>query len=377
MAKRIMAKRNLKRNLLDSLGDMKRAENYSKTLIEIGYDRYCGHHKIIRYTADGFPVYTASQPPLYSPAYANSQVNLMFRSIQNRLLPSLSSIALTDVCNARCEHCSFFNSINDPSKNPLSLDELKDFIRQSQDLGVSTINILGGEPLMHPEWREVVATIDKRRSYVFMFTNGWFLAESAADLAAAGAGGVYVSIDASDAETHDHKRGTEGLFDKALEGIAAAKKVDLTVGISCCIDQEGFEGGELDRIIELGRRQGVHEVLIFDAMPVGRFCNRDDLWGSQTWIDQMIEHVRTYNEDENYPGVLVYAYMSSYMSMGCPGGTSYLYVSPYGEICPCDFHHHKFGNIREEKLNVIWDRMNQELAPHGSNWNGCWAKHKE
>ncbi|MDR1539372.1 MAG: radical SAM protein [Clostridiales bacterium] len=360
---------------------LKVLENYTKSLTELGMQRYLGHHKVIRFTSEGYPVYSISLPPLLSPAYANSEINSKYRVIQNRPLPNLASIALTDVCNAKCEHCSFFNSLDDKTKEPLSVEEMKDLLRQSQDLGVSVIDFVGGEPLMHPHWREIFESIDKRKSHVFIFTNGWFLAGAAADLRASGVGAVYVSLDASTAELHDRKRGLPGLFDKAMEGIAAAKKADLTVGISCCIDEEGFSSGELDNIIELGRKHGVHEVLVFDAMPVGRFQKRDDLasekWSQTTWLDQMMEHVRKYNKDENYPGIYIYAYTTSYLSNGCTGGTGYFYVSPYGEVCPCDFHHIKYGDVREEKLYMIWDKMTRQLGRNGSNWTGCWAKQKK
>jgi len=206
-----------------------------------------------------------------------------------------------------------------------------------------------------------------------VFTNGWFLAESAADVKAVGIGGVYVSIDSSQSKIHDQKRGIAGLFAKAMDGIAAAKKADLTVGISSCIDEQAFESGELDNIIELAKRQGVHEVLVFDAKPVGRFCDRNDLKGS-LWTEKMFEHIKKYNDDEKYPGILLYARATSHTGLGCPGGTCYFYMTPYGDICPCDFHSHKFGNVREEKLPLIWDKMVQQLGMHGSNWHGCWAK---
>ena len=353
--------------------NLKQMANYTNERIDLSFERYIGHRKVIRYAA-GLPVYTLSLPPVYSSAFANFLANLSYKETQGKPAPFLVSVAITDICNAKCEHCSFFTSLDDPDKQPLSAEELMDFIHQAQDLGACVFDFVGGETLMHPRWREIFQSVDKRRSHVFLFTNGWFLAEAAAGLHAAGVGGVYVSLDACEAEAHDRKRGLPGLFAKAMEGIEAAKKADLTVSISCCIDEEDFERGELDRIIELGRRQGVHEVLVFDAVPVGRFSARDDLRGNKTWQEQMIEHVKVYNQNDSYPGVLIYAYTTSHMSLGCPGGTCYLYMTPYGEICPCDFHHRKFGNIREEPLAVIWDRMSQRLGCRGSSLAGCRAK---
>jgi MoaA/NifB/PqqE/SkfB family radical SAM enzyme len=356
--------------------------SYSKALVELGMERYCNHSKVIRY-ADGLPVFTCTLPPLYSAPYANSQVNNMFSVMQNRPLPNLVSIALTDKCNARCEHCSFYTDLDEPGRATLTLEELKDVVRQSQELGASVIDFVGGEPLMYPHWRELLESVDKRKTHLLMFTNGWFLKDAAADLKKAGLGAIFVSIDGSTAESHDKKRGLPGLFDKAMEGVAAAKAADLTVGFSCCVDEQGFKDGELDNIIELAKRQGVHEVLVFDAMPVGRLSERDDLdglvgatAGATSWIDRMIDHVKKYNDDKSYPGVLIYAYMTSFKALGCMGGACYYYVSPYGDVCPCDFHHHKFGNVKEERVYQIWDKMISKMGCNGCNWTGCWTKHK-
>jgi len=348
---------------------------YMKASTDYGIDRFCGHHKIIRY-ADGLPVYSIMLPPLCSEAYAQYEVTSRVSNRQNRPLPFLVSIALTDKCNIRCEHCSFFNSIDDPTKELMSVDEIKNVIVQAQNLGVSVVNFVGGEPLLHPQWREIFTFVNKRRSHVFLFTNGWLLADAAKDIKAAGVGGVYASIDSSNPEIHDKKRHKQGLFKKALEGIEAALKAGLTVGMSCCIDKSEFEAGELDKVIELGRQIGVHEVLVFDATPVGMLAGREDLYGNQAWLEQLIEHVKPYNENEKYPGILLYPFLSSYLGMGCAGGTIYFYVTPYGDIVPCDFYHKIFGSVREEKLAIIWDKMSQQLGAHGSCLTGCRAKFK-
>lgn len=345
---------------------------YSNTLIEMIYERHLNHHKVIHYR-NGFPVYSNLLPALYSKPCASIINNLIFRVIQNRPLPSLMSIALTDICNAKCEHCSFFTSV-DKKQKIMTKNEIQNLIKQAQDLGVAIINFVGGEPLMHPQIFEIIKMVDKRKSTINLFTNGWFLKEKAVLLKKSGLDSLYVSLDASDAKTHDKKRGLLGLFNRATDGIKSAKKAGLTVGISCCIDKNTFENGEFDKLIELSRQYKVNEVLVFDTLPVGRSCQRTDLSGHQKWIEKMIEHVGKYNQDKNYPGVLVYAYFASHMAAGCSGGTSYFYVSPYGEICPCDFYHHKFGNIKNEKLITIWGRMNNQLASNGAKWGGCRVK---
>jgi radical SAM protein with 4Fe4S-binding SPASM domain len=346
---------------------------YSDEFLKGVYSIYLNHNKVIHFK-DGYPVYSLSTPPLFSKPSANFFARILYRVLQNKPMPNLLSFAVNDVCNANCQHCSFFTSVDDKTKKVLTLDEIRKLMKDAQDLGVSVVNLVGGEPLMRPDLCEVIKTIDKDLSTAILFTNGWLLADRAKEIAKAGLDGVYISIDSANPEIHNKKRGTEGLFAKAIEGILIAKKVGLTVGISCCMDENDFRGGELDRIIALAKSKGVHEVLVFDALPVGRYGSREDLIGHKKWVNEMIEHVKKYNIDESYPGVIIYAYSTSHMAVGCSCGSNYLYITPYGEICPCDFYHRRFGSIREEPLYKIWERMSSSEGFGRSKWGGCRVK---
>lgn len=101
---------------------------------------------------------------------------------------------------------------------------------------------------------------------------------------------------------------------------------------------------------------------------------RDDLVDNNGWIEDMIEDSKKYNDDSSYPGVLLWAYATSHRSAGCACGTSYFYVSPYGDIMPCDFNHAKFGNLREKTLYEIWDNMSNMDDFRSSKWGGCKVK---
>ena len=91
----------------------------------------------------------------------------------------------------------------------------------------------------------------------------------------------------------------------------------------------------------------------------------------------MIKFTAKYKRDSSYPGVLVYAYATSFRSTGCSGGTSYFYVSPYGDIYPCDFHHQNFGNILEQPLYMIWDKLSSDPRFQQASWRGCKLKDSE
>lgn len=337
------------------------------------YKIYLNHNKIIHYR-DGYPVYSLSTPALFSKPAANFFARILYRVIQNRSMPNLMSFALTDKCNAQCAHCSFFDKDSKRKGSVMTLNNCKKIIADAQEMGVSIINLLGGEPLMRTDITDIIRSVNKDLSTVILFTNGWYLHEKANDLREAGLDGVYVSIDSSDAVEHDKIRNKSGMFEKAMLGLTSAKKYGLSVGISCCITKEDYENGKLEKIIEFGKEIGIHEILVFDAIPTGKLKNCSKLINDNQWISEMIKFTEKYNEDISYPGILVYAYATSHRSTGCSGGTSYFYASPFGDISPCDFNHAVFGNALERPLYEIWDEMSSKDIYKQATWGGCKMK---
>ena len=354
-----------------------RSLNYGVDLVDILYRIYLNHNKIIHFR-DGYPVYSLMTPALSSKPAANFLSRALYRTIQNRNLPNLMSFAVNDVCNAACEHCSFFTAVEERGRDILTLEQAAKLIADAQDLGVSVINFVGGEPLMRDDLPQIVEAVDKDRTTTLLFTNGWALEERAKELRQAGLDSIFVSIDFADPDRHDEFRHTPGLFERALRGIRRARKLGFSTGFSVTMTPEAWQKGELARIVELAKDVGVHEVFVFDAMPTGRYKERTDLVdNSDDWLEEMIRSAVRYNRDHRYPGVTFLAYMTSYRSVGCSCGTSFFYLSPYGDVMSCDFNHAKFGNALEEPLWRIWERLSTLPEFCQAKWGGCKIKDSE
>jgi len=353
-----------------------KALDYSQDFVKRLYKIYLNHNKIIHFR-NGYPVYSLSTPALFSKPASNFIARALYRTIQNKNLPNLMSFAVNDICNAACEHCSFFTAVEEKDRNILTLAQAKKLIKDAQDLGVSVINFVGGEPLLRKDLSEIIKAVDKDLSTTIMFTNGWHLEQRAAELKKAGLDSIYISIDAATPEKHDQFRQQPGLFNRAIRGIEKAKKLGFSTGIATTITPEAYHDGELDRIVKLGKKIGIHEVLVFDALPTGRYKERQDLVDNNDWIEEMIQSAKKYNQNPSYPGVVFFGYFTSHRSVGCSCGTSYFYVSPYGDIMSCDFNHAKFGNILEAPLWKIWERLTTLPEFCQAKWGGCKIKDSE
>ena len=244
---------------------------YTSDYLDRSYQIFLNHNKVIHFR-DGHPVYSLSTPALYSKPAANFFAQQFYKIIRNKSTPNLMSFAVTDVCNATCGHCSFYDydDIGGSKKAVLTLPQAQKALKDAQALGVSVINFTGGEPLLREDFPEIVRSVDKDLSTTILFTHGGFLAERVGDLKKAGLDSIYISLDFADPEKHDAHRGINGLFHRAVQGITKARAAGFSTGISCCLTPESFRDGEFQRMVELGKAIGVHEVLFLDAMPTGR-----------------------------------------------------------------------------------------------------------
>jgi len=131
----------------------------------------------------------------------------------------------------------------------------------------------------------------------------------------------------------------------------------ILVGLSTYVTSERLAAGKVEKALELARREGFNEVTIFDCMPSGNYLKRRDMLLSADEKRQIVDLARRYHNDSHSMGVIAQAIVNSPLGVGCYGAASELYMTPYGDINPCDFNPVAFGNVLEEPLEKIWTRM--------------------
>ena len=119
--------------------------------------------------------------------------------------------------------------------------------------------IFGGEPLLYPQFKELIREAKKRRLWVHLVTNGTLLLDLADFLVEQGVEGVAISIDGPPA-IHDRIRGMKGAFNLAYEGAKALiaarrrrKKFGPMLGFTFTITKHNYEGmpGAMEYAISL------------------------------------------------------------------------------------------------------------------------------
>jgi MoaA/NifB/PqqE/SkfB family radical SAM enzyme len=276
--------------------------------------------------------------------------------------PHVATVAITYACQCDCAHCSAAQLRKGGDNHALSFDELTDAIRQTVDLGTTSVILTGGEPLLHPRLYDVIRSIDVRKSLCTMFTNGEYLDKTrVARLKEAGLFGVFVSLDFATAERHDANRERPGLFDEAVQGLVNCRDAGIPTGISTYVTREKLADGEMDRLMELGRRLGVLEVFIFDVTPSGRLSECLDCLLNDSELAAVKRFRAHYHELPDYPRIIHQTMFSGMaypcVAEGCPAAMVQLHIRANGDVTPCDFTPTAFGNVRQQPLSDIWRSM--------------------
>jgi len=139
-------------------------------------------------------------------------------------------ISVTDRCNLRCTYCNPLGACDlIAHEEILTFEEIQRLVGLLAECGIRKVRLTGGEPLVRKGIAELVRRLAGISGIeeVTLTTNGVLLAPMAAELKAAGAARVNVSVDSMNRETYQQMTGSDALSD-SLAGIHKAIEVGLT-----------------------------------------------------------------------------------------------------------------------------------------------------
>jgi len=201
-------------------------------------------------------------------------------------------VSVTDRCNLRCVYCMPEAGLPwIPKPDVLSYEEVAEIVRAAARIGVRSIRLTGGEPLIRRNLDRLVAMIAAIPGIddIALSTNGLLLADQAPALAAAGLRRVNVSLDTLQDERFTAIARRPGLA-RTLAGIDAAIAAGLGPVKINCVLMRGTNDDEIEAFAELTRKRAVH-IRFIEVMPV---TENVDLQRN-TWIssDEVLERLGT------------------------------------------------------------------------------------
>ena len=145
-------------------------------------------------------------------------------------------------CNLACNGCGKIQHPTEILKQNLTPEQC---FAAVEECGAPVVSIPGGEPLLHPQIGEIVAGLVRRKKFVYLCTNGILLEKSLDKFQPSPYLTFSIHLDGLQ-EQHDRCVDRQGVFDKAISAIKAAKARGFRVTTNTTV----FEGADSQQMQE-------------------------------------------------------------------------------------------------------------------------------
>jgi cyclic pyranopterin phosphate synthase len=177
-------------------------------------------------------------------------------------------ISVTDRCNFRCQYCMPAEGLPWLDRSALlSYEEIERIVALLASMGVRSVRLTGGEPLVRKELWRLVERLSPLVDDLSLTTNGYLLARQVDDLVAAGLRRINVSLDSLAPDRFFQLTRRDSLA-QVLEGLEAAQRHPelrpIKVNVVALRD---FTEDEVVRFAEFARSEP-YEVRFIEFMPL-------------------------------------------------------------------------------------------------------------
>lgn len=277
-------------------------------------------------------------------------------------------LCITDRCHQHCPHC-YVNPRS--AMEELPTQTILDLLSECSELGATNFHVFGGEPFLRDDLPEIFSYAFDLNFTLSIATNGIRITQSDFEWLQRFNPFLGITLHGPQA-LHDTFTKMDGAYEKSLETLKAALKLDLNVGVITCITRVNFARyySWMQELADLG----VQTFFILYFSPLGRGLGRNDFQiSNEEWtaLAQSLRefHLNTTNRVSFYfePSILPRTNLlftrpatacSLYTKSNCV-------VDANGDIYPCILFLRNpafsLGNYTLNSLYEIWDRLTQQI----------------
>lgn len=315
-------------------------------------DQYRNQHSAVKYSFVDNKYFVNYNTPMWPSKAFDRYISHLFNRTISHKQTSLNTLvfAITKKCGFQCEHCCEWENLNKPEV--LTKEDLVLITHRFQQLGVSQVQLSGGEPLNR--FNDILFLLDNALpgTDFWLYTTGYQLTtEKAKLLKDHGLRGITLSLDNCDEELHDTFRGKKGSYQRALQAARYATREGLAVCFSLCATKQFISAENLIHYAEVAKKAGASFIQILEPKAVGHYAGHDVILNDhhQKILEQFSEKMNYEKAYSSYPIVTYHGYYSR--RIGCSGsGKDYLYVDTDGDIHNCPFCQRKLFSALDDSL---------------------------
>lgn len=267
------------------------------------------------------------------------------------MAPLLVQMELTEACNLKCRFC--YNSQKPRFNN--SAFRMMDILSEQ---GVMQLTLTGGEPLMHPQFFEILDYATKKFPNVMVLSNGALMNEdNVKRISSSGVMSVSISIHGT-RFVHESLTGVRGSYDDSIRAIQNYLAIG-TVPVASNFVLNAINKAVLPETANLFHAIGLKFMTITRFVPVGIGKHATDL---EIGADDMLDAMRfahTFMKTTSNPHIefaeaiphCIVPQDLQYLANTCSYGYDRFYVDVNGNMMVCGLSRIPLGgNILEKSI---------------------------
>ncbi|MEO9011892.1 MAG: radical SAM protein, partial [Ginsengibacter sp.] len=141
-------------------------------------DNFRDNHSILKYAKAGNKYYYTSNAPGWPSKAFSKYISNNLRKLDapfSYIALDTILFGITKKCGYQCEHCFEWNALNKPET--LSRGNLLSIIHSFQDMGITQVQLSGGEPLNRFDDIIYILQNIKKGTEVWLYTSGYHFTE--------------------------------------------------------------------------------------------------------------------------------------------------------------------------------------------------------
>lgn len=306
--------------------------------------------------------------------------------------PVEACINVTENCNSKCITCSAWEN---RSTDDLTTAEITQILAQLRELGITYLNLTGGEPLLRQDLPYIIGRARELKfKKIQLSTNAILLTrEKAQGLLDCGLTTIDVAVDGTE-DTHDVIRGVKGSYQRCIGALKMLTELcdkeypHIEIKMQTTLMQPTF--GQILELVNMCKQLNIAFALnLLDTTSyLFRAVTTDLRVTEQGRLDQVINELHKMRRA--YPGLVNETYSSleyarNYFldpkreDIPCYLGYLAIYIGAHGEVYSACNALPLIGNLRDEPLEQIIGSKAYKKRLHNmfmKRCAGCSCNHK-
>ncbi len=253
-------------------------------------------------------------------------------------VPPVIILSVTNKCNLHCVGC-YSRLVPREQKPEMDAANLTNVLRQANELGVSIVLIVGGEPLTRLDIFDVTKNFP---DMIFtLFTNGTLINDAVLEHFKRQRHVIPILSMEGHEKTTDLRRGA-GVYDRLMKDMAKLHEKDIFFGTSFTVTQSSYETVTEESFVRSMREHGCKAFIYVEYNPVMK--------GTEDWVvtdaqrNEILTKMAAFRASQ--PGVYIAFPGDEKAFGGClSSGRGFIHISASGDVETCPFAPYSDSNI--------------------------------